>query len=117
FNLLDSHDTPRILTLANNRKDRVKLLYLFLLSFTGTPCIYYGDEIGMDGTQDPGCRKCMVWEKEKQDLDMFAHIQKLISLRKNHPAFGNKGSFVFLESANNKIVMYQKTYNEEQIIF
>lgn len=117
FNLLDSHDTPRILTLANNRKDRVKLLYLFLLSFTGTPCIYYGDEIGMDGTQDPGCRKCMVWEKEKQDLDLFAHIQKLISLRKNHPAFGNKGSFVFVESNNDNITMYQKTYKEEHIIF
>ena len=47
FNLFDSHDTPRILTLARGNLEQVKLLYLFQLSFIGTPCIYYGDEIGM----------------------------------------------------------------------
>ena len=70
----------------------------------------------MAGTQDPGCRKCMVWEKEKQDLDLFTHIQKVISLRKNHPAFGNKGTFTFVEADSN-VVMYEKTYKEEHIIF
>lgn len=58
----------------------------------------------------------MVWDKDKQDLDLFAHIQKLITLRKSHPAFGNKGSFTFIEADSN-IVMYQKTYKEEHIIF
>jgi len=115
FNLLDSHDTPRILTLAQNRKDRVKQLYLFMLSFTGTPCIYYGDEIGMEGTQDPGCRKCMVWDKSKQDLDLFTHIQKLIALRKLHPAFGNYGTFMFLEP-DTDIIMYKKSYSDEHIV-
>ena len=49
FNLLGSHDTPRILTIANENKDRLKLLFLFQLTFIGSPCIYYGDEIGMTG--------------------------------------------------------------------
>lgn len=115
FNLLDSHDTPRILTLANQSKERVRLLYLFMLSFTGTPCIYYGDEIGLDGNQDPGCRKCMVWEEEEQDRELFTHLQKLISLRKTYPVFGNHGTFSFLES-NSDILMYRKTFENEQIV-
>jgi cyclomaltodextrinase / maltogenic alpha-amylase / neopullulanase len=118
FNLLGSHDTPRILTFCNNDKDKVKLMFLFQLSFTGTPCIYYGDEIGMTGGQDPGCRKCMVWEEEKQDRDLFNHVKKLISLRKTYPAFGNRGELRFIE-ANDETnhFIYTKTYENETIIF
>ncbi len=118
FNLLGSHDTPRILTICNNDKDKVKLMFLFQLSFTGTPCIYYGDEIGMTGGQDPGCRKCMVWEEEKQDRDLFNHVKKLISLRKTYPAFGNRGELRFIE-ANDETnhFIYTKTYENETIIF
>ena len=86
-----------------------------MLSFTGTPCIYYGDEIGMEGTQDPGCRKCMVWDKTKQDLELFTHIQKLIALRKSHPAFGNYGTFMFLEP-DSDIIMYKKSFLNEHIV-
>jgi cyclomaltodextrinase / maltogenic alpha-amylase / neopullulanase len=118
FNLLGSHDTPRILTICNNDKDKVKLLFLFQLSFTGTPCIYYGDEIGMTGGQDPGCRKCMVWEEEKQDRDLFNHVKKLISLRKTYSAFGNRSELKFVE-ANDETnhLIYTKTYENEMIIF
>ncbi|KAA0546477.1 alpha-glycosidase [Bacillus sp. BGMRC 2118] len=118
FNLLDSHDTPRILTLCNDNKDKMKLLYLFQLSFTGSPCIYYGDEIGMTGGQDPGCRKCMIWDKEKQDLELFGFVKKLIALRKTEPAFGNQGSFQFIE-ANDETnhVIYKKTVENESLLF
>ncbi|MDZ4956976.1 alpha-glycosidase, partial [Clostridium perfringens] len=40
FNLLDSHDTPRILTVANGNKDKVKLALLFMFTQVGSPCIY-----------------------------------------------------------------------------
>ncbi|MDI5790906.1 hypothetical protein PO124_28285 [Bacillus licheniformis] len=33
---------------------------------TGSPCIYYGTEVGLDGGDDPLCRKCMVWEEENR---------------------------------------------------
>lgn len=71
FNLLGSHDTPRVLTMCQGETQRLKLLYVFQFSFTGTPCIYYGDEIGLTGGDDPGCRKCMEWDSTKQDLDLF----------------------------------------------
>ncbi|MEQ6375444.1 alpha-glycosidase [Bacillaceae bacterium S4-13-56] len=118
FNLLDSHDTPRVLTLADGNKDRVKLLYLFQLSFTGTPCIYYGDEIGMAGGQDPGCRKCMVWEEKDQDRELFNYLQKLLKLRKDVPAFGNNSTFKFLYTNDDtNVVVYEKTSGSQRLLF
>lgn len=118
FNLLDSHDTPRILTLANRQLERVKLLYLFQLSFIGTPCIYYGDEIGMDGGQDPGCRACMEWDETKQNRDLFTFVKNLIAMRKSLPAFGNAGTFkiVAVDNETNTLI-YEKSTNQQHIIF
>ncbi|WP_379970006.1 glycoside hydrolase family 13 protein [Ectobacillus sp. sgz5001026] len=116
FNLLGSHDTPRILTVCKNNKDIVKQLFAFLLSSSGSPCIYYGDEISMKGSMDPGCRACMIWDKENQDLDMFEFISHLILLRKTIPAFGNKGTIDFIK-AEGSLVMYKKTFDGQKIVF
>lgn len=116
FNLLGSHDTPRILTQCDEQKEKVKLMFTFQLSFSGSPCIYYGDEIGLTGGQDPLCRKCMVWEKEKQDRDLFAHVQTLISLRKQYRAL-RFGEFHVLETNDEtNHIAYVKTYDDETIV-
>ncbi|MCP8968268.1 alpha-glycosidase [Ectobacillus ponti] len=118
FNLLGSHDTPRILTVCDDNKDKMKQLFLFLLSSSGTPCIYYGDEIAMTGEQDPGCRKCMIWDQEKQDRDMFGFLSSLIRLRKENEAFGNRGTFRFVTADSSKnYVMYTKTAASETLLF
>src|SRR5690606_32953815 len=118
FNLLDSHYTPRILTLADGDIDRVKLLYLFQLSFIETPCIYYGDEIGMSGGQDPGCRACMIWDETKQNKELFTFVKNLIELRKNVPAFGNDGTFKILAFDNqSNTLIYQKQSHNRKILF
>lgn len=97
FNLLDSHDTPRLLTLSGGNKSKMMLAALFQFTFTGTPCIYYGDEVGLDGGHDPECRKCMEWDADKQDLNLFAYYQKLIALRKSNPVL-RTGGFRFLHA-------------------
>jgi cyclomaltodextrinase len=117
FNLLGSHDTPRILTVCKDNKEKLKQLFTFLLSSPGTPCIYYGDEIGMNGEQDPGCRKCMEWDTTKQDRELFDFIATLIRLRKEIPAFGNHGTFQFISDENDKHVMYTKTFENETLLF
>ncbi|UNK19022.1 alpha-glycosidase [Paenibacillus sp. N3/727] len=99
FNLLDSHDTARLLTLANGDKRLMKLASLFQFTYSGTPCIYYGDEIGMDGGHDPGCRKCMEWNEDKQDKELFTFYQTIIKLRKEHTAL-RTGTFNFLTAEN-----------------
>ncbi len=91
-------------------------MFTFQLSFSGSPCIYYGDEIGLTGGQDPLCRKCMVWEKEKQDRDLFAHVQTLISLRKQYRAL-RFGEFHVLETNDEtNHIAYVKTYDDETIV-
>lgn len=87
FNLLDSHDTARVLTLAKKNKALVKSMLTFMFMQKGAPCIYYGTEIGMDGGEDPECRKCMEWETGKQDLEMLAFTKKLIAWRKKYSRF------------------------------
>ncbi|MBT2734634.1 alpha-glycosidase [Bacillus sp. ISL-7] len=117
FNLLGSHDTPRVLTVCDENIDKLKLLFLFQLSFIGTPCIYYGDEIGLTGENDPGCRKCMNWDEEEQNLELFHTVQKLISLRKEYAAFRNEGKFTFLETnADTNHIIYSKQSAGETII-
>ncbi|EEQ9535436.1 glycoside hydrolase family 13 protein, partial [Escherichia coli] len=88
FNLLDSHDTARILSVCLNDKRKVKLAYLFMLTQAGSPCIYYGSEIGIDGFKSmtlENNRKCMIWDENKQDLELRQFIRWLIRLRKKHP--------------------------------
>lgn len=112
FNLLGSHDTPRIFTDCGEDLVRAKLIHAILLTFNGSPCIYYGDEIGLTGGMDPGCRKCMVWEEEKQNTELLNEIKALIHLRKEERLLANDGEFKFLDTAGNEnIVAYQK-YNE-----
>ncbi|MFW5981801.1 MAG: glycoside hydrolase family 13 protein [Halanaerobiaceae bacterium] len=82
LNLLDSHDTPRLINEFSRKKKLMKLAILFQFTYPGAPMIYYGDEIGMEGEDDPDCRRCMVWEKDKQDLELLNYYKKLISLRK-----------------------------------
>jgi cyclomaltodextrinase / maltogenic alpha-amylase / neopullulanase len=118
FNLLGSHDTPRVLTICDENIDKLKLLYTFQLSFPGTPCIYYGDEIGMTGKQDPGCRKCMIWDEERQDRELFSFVQILLKLRKEYKAIGSEGSFNFIEANNeNNTIVYSKTFEKDTFVF
>ncbi|QVK17617.1 glycoside hydrolase family 13 protein [Mycoplasmatota bacterium] len=115
FNLLDSHDSTRILTICQGNKEKVKLAYVFQQTFGGTPSIYYGGEISLAGGHDPDNRRCMIWGENKQDLDMFKHLQKLIQLRKTHPALREVDlTWLDVNSDNNQIV-YKKESTEETI--
>jgi glycosidase len=114
FNLVGSHDTPRILTECEGNKDRVKLIYTILFTFMGSPCLYYGDEIGLSGEMDPGCRKCMEWDENKQDRELFSHIQQLIKLRREQKLLANEGQFEFIHT-DSDLVAYQK-YNDSKTI-
>lgn len=91
FNVLDSHDTARLLTETKEDKDLMKQVMAFTYIQPGVPCLYYGDEIGMTGGNDPDCRKCMVWEEEKQDLDLLQFTKSLIALRRQEGKLLSEG--------------------------
>src|SRR5882757_3809846 len=91
LNLLGSHDTARLMTAAKGDVDALKLMAAMQFTFEGAPCIYYGDEIGMEGDKDPDCRRCFPWGSE-QKSELRDYYQKLIAIRKNNPAL-RRGSF------------------------
>lgn len=84
YNLLDSHDTDRFLTLCGENIDKFKLAIAFQFLMMGSPAIYYGDEIGMTGGNDPDCRKAMVWDEAGQKNQLWQWYQWLIHIRKKY---------------------------------
>ena len=84
LNLLDSHDMPRFLTCCNGDLDSLKMAWLFLCLIPGAPCVYYGDEVGLDGRQDPDCRKGFPWDETQWNVELKHWYQQCIVLRKQH---------------------------------
>ncbi|MFC5468457.1 alpha-glycosidase [Cohnella suwonensis] len=117
FNLLGSHDTPRLLTLSKGDKRRMKLATAIQFTLAGTPCIYYGDEVGLDGEQDPGCRKCMEWDESKQDRELFGFFSELVRLRKEHQALRD-GSYelLYAEAGNNALAYAREADGEKFVV-
>jgi len=115
FNLLDSHKTERILSICGENINKVKLAYLFLLTFSGTPSLYYGSEIGLTGKEDPDNKRCMIWDKSNQNLSLHRFIKSLIQIRKLSKAL-QSGDFYFIQ-VTEKInqIIYQKRLDEECI--
>lgn len=88
FNLLDSHDTERLM----NRLKNLNVFYqqlAVLFTMPGSPCIYYGTEIAMEGAHDPDCRRCMPWDEldSEENQKRLEEMKKLISLRKSEKTF------------------------------
>jgi alpha-glucosidase len=82
LNLLDSHDTWRFLTLVGGSVEKMTLAVALLFGYPGAPCIYYGDEIGLEGGRDPDCRRCFDWERGRWNHSLFEHYRAMIALRK-----------------------------------
>ena len=62
YNPLGSHDTERVRTLLGNA-EKVKAAFALLFAYPGAPAVYYGDEIGLEGSKDPDNRRAFPWER------------------------------------------------------
>lgn len=103
FNMLDSHDTARVLSRMANDKQRLKQLLAFLFLQKGTPCLYYGTEVGLDGFNDPDCRKCMIWDEAAQDTELLAFTKKILRFRKEYNHLIQTGELTWLDTPNDLI--------------
>lgn len=83
FNNIGSHDTPRILTMLQNDRGRLKLAQQLLLTLPGVPCLYYGDEALMTGGKDPENRAYYPWTSA--DAEQIRFVQRWTKWRQNHP--------------------------------
>jgi len=114
LNLLDSHDMPRFLSCVNGDKNSLKLAWLFMFTLPGAPCIYYGDEIGVDGGHDPECRKSFPWDENKWDKDLLNYVKACIALRKEHKSL-RRGEYKRLY-AEGDVMAFSREGDGEKII-
>jgi glycosidase len=86
LNLLGSHDTSRIATRLAGEPAAIRLAVALQLTSPGAPMVYYGDEIGLEGGEDPDCRRTMPWDRGTWDEGLLDWHRRLIRLRHAHPA-------------------------------
>ncbi|MCL2810336.1 MAG: glycoside hydrolase family 13 protein [Clostridia bacterium] len=116
WNFLGTHDTKRFLTRAGGELRRLRQAALFQMTAPGAPIVYYGDELGMEGENDPFCRGSMCWEQIEGN-PVRAWFKKLIALRNGSPALrygtyrtwhvGSNGVYAYLreDTGQNALVI------------
>jgi cyclomaltodextrinase len=85
LNLLGSHDLPRFVTMCSGDRESLSLATLIQMTLPGAPCVYYGDEIGLEGGMEPASRVAFPWEPERWDGELRAHVRGAIALRHAFP--------------------------------
>lgn len=113
LNLLASHDTARLLTIAGGDKASVELATLLLLTFPGAPSIYYGDEVGLPGALDPDSRRAFPLEAH-WERDVLDYHKQLIALRHKYPAL-RTGSYHIL-FAEGTVYVFARILGDEEIV-
>ncbi len=131
MNMLSTHDTPRLLTLLGEIPDgmtkqekadfrlvgdnlekavsleKIAVAIQFLLP--GMPCIYYGDEIGMEGFEDPLNRGFFSWENANRNL--LEYYRELVSLRNMSEAL--KVGKIRILTSNKTTVVFERCIDTE----
>lgn len=116
FNLLDSHDTGRVINAAKGNYDIVKGALLLMYCLGGTPCLYYGTEVGLSGNEDPDNRKCMPWDEEYQKLDMLKFIKSINKFRSTYNSLINYSKIRFT-LRNSSVLEFYKEDDEKKMEF
>ena len=133
MNILGTHDTPRILTVLGGKicynkeqmavtslteeekakaKEKLKMAVTLQFTLPGIPCIYYGDENGMEGYSDPFCRRCFDWERLDEDLEAF--YRKIGGVRERNVSVLKDGNYreIF---ADRSCLIYERRKNDDSV--
>ncbi len=114
MNLLGSHDTERLITHCGGDTQAVKLAFALLFTAEGAPMIYYGDEIGLPGFNDPDCRRCMPWDQTSWNTDILHWVTTLARVRRDNIAL-RRGTESTLTATENVIVR-QRTHPDQTVL-
>ena len=116
LNLLSSHDTARFLTVCKNNGDLHRLAATVQFTWPGAPSIYYGEELGMEGGNDPDNRRGMRWDLATPNNEMLRYYQRLIALRNDSPALQAGDPEILLTDDAKQSLVYARTLNDEMAI-
>jgi cyclomaltodextrinase len=114
LNLLGSHDTPRLFTRADGDEARVRLALIALFTFPGTPMVYYGDEVGLEGGDDPDCRRPMQWNQRQWRTSIRQTVRELAWLRRQNASL-RRGAWELL-LAFNRVLAYRRVYDSDEVL-
>ncbi|MEZ7884638.1 MAG: glycoside hydrolase family 13 protein [Bacteroidales bacterium] len=100
-----------------------KIFILFQMTNVGAPMVYYGDEVGMWGANDPDCRKPMIWEDiqyEDSDVsinsDLFDFYKRAISIRRNNVSL-NIGDFqTLITNDSENLYAFMRSFAKQKIV-
>ena len=95
LNLLDSHDSPRFVSMCGGDTASYRLALTLLAALPGAPCLFYGDEVGLEGGLDPDCRRGYPWDPGHQDLELRSFVRAVLRLRHAEPALRSSKLSVF----------------------
>jgi glycosidase len=85
------------------------------MTLPGAPCVYYGDEIGMRGEQDPFNRGAFPWDRSAWDHELRAEVRALIGLRRRHPALRD-GELHVLGASDGLFAMTRRGAGERFVV-
>lgn len=115
-NLLSSHDTPRFLTMAGGDPRRLSLAVFTQMTIPGAPGLYYGDEVGMTGGEDPGSRGAFPWYDDSSwNQEILAITRQLGQLRRDHPAL-RTGEFEVVWQSDEAFAFIRRNLSERLLI-
>ena len=113
LNLLDSHDTPRALSILGGDREAMELAVLLQATLPGAPCTYYGDEVGVTGGMDPDSRKAFPWDPAHWDAELLATIKAAFNLRRAEAALRADG--VTLLSLGDHAIAFERRQDDRRL--
>ena len=111
LNLLDSHDVSRFLSLCGGDVRKHQLAVLMQMTFVGMPCVFYGDELGIEGVLEEEYRHPMPWDQV--GCSIYTFYKAAISLRNAEPAL-RSGDFV-CENAEGALFRYSRRTGDQTV--
>lgn len=105
-NGLGTHDVSRFATRAGGDIWKTYLALIFQMTYVGTPTIYYGDEYGMQGGNDPDNRRTFDWTVGNLNNSAVALTQKLIAIRNQYAALRTGSFMTLLTDDSNHLYSY-----------
>src|SRR5512140_1532629 len=113
---LGSHDTERVLTVMGGNQAKAHLAIQLQFSLPGSPSIYYGDEIGLEGAKDPACRRTFPWDEKKWKPGLREFVQHLVTLRRRFAALRRGNLVQVLADDERHCLAFGRVLGQEKIL-